>query len=88
MRKQDIEKVVSAYDGFKDIDKYARVVGVKEIADEHDYNLNVRRFVDNSPEEEKIDVAAVWKELQQLEKEREQIDKKVAGYIKELKYSK
>lgn len=86
LRDRDIEKIVSAYDDFKDIDKYARAVDIKEIADEHDYNLNVSRFVDTSPEEEKIDVSAVWSELKQLEKEREEIDERVEGYIKELNY--
>ena len=86
LRKQDTDKIVRAYDDFKDVEKYARVVDVKEISDENEYNLNVRRFVDNSEEEEIIDVSAVWQELKQLEKEREEIDKKVEGYIKELKY--
>ncbi|MEK7072283.1 MAG: type I restriction-modification system subunit M, partial [Patescibacteria group bacterium] len=87
LRKQDIEKIVSAHNEYKNIEKYARVVGVKEIAEENEYNLNVRRYIDNSEEEEKSDVAAVWRELKRLEKEREQIDRKVENYIKELNYT-
>ncbi len=86
LRKQDIEKITSAYDKYESIEKYARVVDTKEITEENEYNLNVRRYIDSTEEEEKIDVSAVWKELKQLEKEREEIDKKVEGYIKELKY--
>lgn len=86
LRKQDIEKITSAYDKYESIEKYARVVDIKEIAEENEYNLNVRRYIDSTEEEEKIDVSAVWKELRQLEKDREEIDKKVEGYIKELKY--
>ncbi|MCK5027568.1 MAG: type I restriction-modification system subunit M, partial [Candidatus Pacebacteria bacterium] len=38
LRKKDIEKIVSAFEGYKDIEKYARVVDVKEI-EENEFNL-------------------------------------------------
>lgn len=85
LRKKDIEKIVSAYEGFRDIEKYARVVDVSELA-ENEYNLNVRRYVASGDEEEVIDVSTVWQELKQLEKERDEADKKVEYFIKELKY--
>jgi len=85
LRVQDIEKIVSAYDGYKDIEKYARVVDVKEI-EENDFNLNIRRYVENSEDEEMVDVKAIKEELIVLEKERREIDKKVENYLKELKY--
>ncbi len=85
LRNQDIEKIVSAFDNWKDINKYARVISAEEIK-ENDYNLNVRRYIDSSEIEEKIDVSIVWKELKQIEKEKEEINKKVEGYLKELKY--
>lgn len=87
LRKQDIEKIISAYDKYQDIEKYAKVVGIKEL-EENEYNLNVRRYIDGSEEQEEIDVKQVWQELQTLEKEREEVAKKVAGYIKELGYEK
>lgn len=87
LRKKDIDKIVKAYDDYQDIEKYARVVNFEEL-EENDFNLNVRRYIDSSEEEEEIDVKAVWKELQQLEKDRIGIDQKVAGYIKELGYIK
>ncbi len=85
LRNQDIEKIASAFDNWKDINKYARVISAEEIK-ENDYNLNVRRYIDSSEIEEKIDVSVVWKELKQIEKEKEEINKKVEGYLKELKY--
>ena len=85
LRKKDIEKIVSAFDSFRDIEKYARVVDVKEL-EENEFNLNVRRYVENGEEEEIIDVKTVWNELKEVEKEREKIDKKVEGYLKQLKY--
>ncbi len=85
LRKKDIDKIVKAYDDYKDVEKYARIVDIKEI-EENEFNLNVRRYIENVEEEEEIDISAVWKELQILEKERGKIDKEVAGYLKELKY--
>ena len=85
LRKQDIEKIIKAYDQYQDIEKYARVVGIKEI-EENEYNLNVRRYIDSNDEQEVIDVKKVWKELQTLEKDRDEINKKVTSFIKELGY--
>lgn len=85
LRKKDIEKIVSAFEGYRNIEKYTRVIEVKEIK-ENEFNLNVRRYVENGEEEEIIDVKSVWDELKEIEKEREKVDKKVEGYLKELKY--
>ncbi len=85
LRKQDIDKIVKAYDQYGDAEKYAKVVGVKEI-EENDFNLNVRRYIDSTDEQEMIDVKQVWSEIKQLEIERDEIDKKVTGFIKELGY--
>jgi len=86
LRKQDIDKIIKTYDQYQDVEKYARVVDKKEIED-NEYNLNVRRYIDSNEEQEIIDVKKVWQELNVLEKEREEISKKVAGFIKELGYS-
>ena len=85
LRKKDIEKVVSAFEGYRDIEKFARVVDIKEL-EENEFNLNVRRYVENGEEEEVVDVKTVWSEVREIEKDREAIDKKVEGYLKELKY--
>ena len=61
------------------------MVNIKELA-ENEYNLNVRRYVENSEDEVIVDVKEVWNELKEIEKEREVVDKKVEGYLKELKY--
>lgn len=85
LRKKDIEKIVSAFEGYRDIEKYARVVPFKEI-EENEFNLNVRRYVENGDEEEIVDVKTVWQELKEIEKEKENVDKKVENYLKELRY--
>ncbi len=85
LRKKDIEKIVEAFDGYRDIEKYARVVDMKVLA-ENEFNLNVRRYVENGEEEVVVDVKTVWGEVKEIEKEREVANKKVEGFLSELKY--
>ncbi len=85
LRDQDIDKIVSAFEKWEDQDKYCRVVSLEEIK-ENDYNLNIARYVDTTEEEEQIDIAEALHQLRQLEKEREEIEKVMYGYLKELGY--
>lgn len=85
LRIQDIQKIVRTHDAYKSIEKYARVVDLKEIQ-KNGYNLDVRRYIEDSDEEEKIDVFAVRKELATLEKEYIEINKKVGAFLDELDY--
>lgn len=87
LRKQDIEKIIKVYDRYQDVEKYARVVNEKEIA-ENEYNLNVKRYIDGNEAQEQVDIKQVWKELQILEKEREEANKKVTNFIREFGYDK
>jgi type I restriction enzyme M protein len=54
---QHAEKIVAAYKAYRDIPGFARVVDLTELA-ANDYNLNIRRYVDNSPPPEPQDVRA------------------------------
>jgi len=59
LRPEHIEKIASTYDRFEDVFGYARVVPLSEIADPaNDWNLNIRRYVDNAPPPEPHDVRA------------------------------
>ncbi len=59
LRPEHVEKVVTAYERFTDLPGYARVVPITEIADPaNDWNLNIRRYVDNAPPPEPQDVRA------------------------------
>jgi type I restriction enzyme M protein len=59
LRPEHVEKVVSTFDRYQNIPGYARVVPLAEIASEaNDFNLNIRRYVDNSPPPEPHDVRA------------------------------
>lgn len=83
LRDKDIEKIVSAFDTYEDIEKYARVVSLEEIKN-NDYNLNITRYIDKSEEEEQVDISAVLKDLKGLEEKQTEIKKKLSGYLQEL----
>ena len=54
---QHAEKIVSAFREYRDIPSFARVVEIGELVD-NDFNLNIRRYVDNTPPPEPQDVRA------------------------------
>ena len=58
LRPEDTEKIDFVFTHKREIPKYSRLVDKTEIADAHDYNLNIRRYVDNTPEPEPEDVSA------------------------------
>jgi len=57
LRPEDIEKIDFVFTHKKEIEKYSKLIDKKTI-EEHDYNLNIRRYVDNTPEPEPEDVKA------------------------------
>jgi len=57
LRPEDIEKITTVFNGKKEIPKYSSLVDIKEI-EQNDFNLNIRRYIDNSPEPEMEDVHA------------------------------
>jgi len=57
LRAEDIEKITHVYRKHLDVPKYSRNVPVDELEQE-DFNLNIRRYVDNSPPPEPHDVRA------------------------------
>jgi len=57
LRPEDIEKIDYVFTHKLEVSKYSRLVGISEI-EGHDWNLNIRRYVDNSPAPEPEDVRA------------------------------
>jgi len=80
---EHIEKILSTYKKRKDMDKYAHCAPFDEIK-ENDFNLNIPRYVDTFEEEEEIDIAAVQKEIDQIEAELKDVRAKIAEYLKEV----
>lgn len=58
LRPEDIEKIDFVFTQKRELPKYSRLVDKKEIVEQHDYNLNIRRYVDNTPDAEPEDVQA------------------------------
>jgi type I restriction enzyme M protein len=57
LRQEDIEKISYIYHNKHVLDKYSKLVTLEELAAE-EYNLNIRRYVDNAPPPEPQDVKA------------------------------
>ncbi len=60
LRPEDIEKIIYVFEHSKEEPKYSRIVPIFEILDKekNDGNLNSRRYVDNSPDQEPQNVRA------------------------------
>jgi len=81
---ENINKIVEAYRKFSNIEGFSRAVDIKDIA-ANDYNLNVTLYAMPIEEKEHIDILKEFSELRELEKERQEIDKKIEEYIAELR---
>ncbi|MDU5082732.1 N-6 DNA methylase [uncultured Tissierella sp.] len=57
LRPEDLQKIIHVYRNKMQVPKYSRLVPIADLAKEG-YNLNIRRYVDNSPEPEPHDVRA------------------------------
>lgn len=83
LRDKDIDKIVAAYEKREDVEKFAHVATMDEIA-ENGFNLNIPRYVDTFEPEPEIDLNAVAKEIRDLQGEIKDIDAKLKPYFKEL----
>jgi type I restriction enzyme M protein len=57
LREQDIHKIVDTFSKQTDVQRYARMVSVEEIADpKNNYNLNLPRYIDSTEPEDLQDI--------------------------------
>jgi type I restriction enzyme M protein len=54
------EEIATTFHAFKDVEKYAKVVGLEEV-ERNDWNLNISRYVETTDAAEKIDVSHAWR---------------------------
>ena len=85
LRHQDIEHISRTFHAYADVEKYARVVLVKEI-EQNDWNLNISRYVETPDEEERIDVGEAGRGLRELERKRSEAEGTMNRYLAELGY--
>lgn len=83
LRPADIDRIVATYEKRKTVAKYSSLAKPAQLA-EHDYNLNIPRYVDTFEPEPEIDVGAVQAEIADLEHQLANVRKRMAGYLKEL----
>lgn len=57
LRQEDIEKLTYVYRNKEEVCKYSKLITIQELVAE-DFNLNIRRYIDNSPPAEPQDVKA------------------------------
>lgn len=79
LRASDIQKILTTYENYQDVKRYAKVVSIAEVR-ENDYNLNIRRYADTSPPFEIFDVNAIlYGGVPVYEIENEYIQEKLQG---------
>ena len=83
LRECDIDKIVFAYETRTDVEKYAHVATMEEIA-ENGFNLNIPRYVDIFEKEPEIDLAVVAQEIRTLQSEIKTINAELKPYFDEL----
>jgi type I restriction enzyme M protein len=84
LSKKNIEKIVSVYKSFGEVDGISRVVSLDKIK-ENDYNLNVSLYVFPEEEEEEIDVLKEWEKLTELERSIDKLNEKINTIIEEVR---
>ena len=85
LRDSDIQKIISAYRGYKDIDRYSHIAD-PEVLQENEFNLSVPRYVDTSEDKEEIDIQATIDELTNLKEQRIELEMQVRENLKRLGY--
>ena len=83
MSDENVEKIADVFNNKKEIDKFSRLVSLKEI-EENDFNLNITRYIDTFEDEEEIDIDEVNKQLKEIDKELEETEKEIQKMISEL----
>jgi type I restriction enzyme M protein len=83
LRDEDTEKIITTFDTFKSVDKYAEVVTLETIK-ENDCNLNISRYIDTTEEEEEIDIDLVLQDIRELKFKIVNNEEKLNGYLADL----
>jgi len=84
LRDEDVLRIVETYRKRQPIDKFSYVASLKEIIDDHDYNLNIPRYVNTFEEEEPVNLEAVAAELKSIDNELAETNAKIEAFCKEL----
>ena len=81
---EHIDKIVETYKHRKEEDRYSRVISLEEIEREHDFNLNISRYVSTAGAEQEVELAIVHGQLGALQKKIQSAAKTHNAYLEEL----
>jgi type I restriction enzyme M protein len=80
---ENIRKIADVYSSFTEEKGFSRIVSLEEMK-ENDYNLNVTLYVMPVEKGEDIDIVKEFSELKKLEKERQEVERKLEGILAEI----
>ncbi len=83
----NVARLAGAVDRWEDEELFCRVVGLDEIR-ANDHNLNLTRYVQTDPPPPRIDVRAEVQTLHNLMTTRDDAERRMLGFLKEVGYAK
>ena len=84
---EHIARIVGAYQAFEDVDRFAHVAGLEEMAS-NDFNLNISRYVDTTEPVEVMSVEEALSQLREAERRRDEAAAKMDGLLAEMGYAR
>ena len=82
---ENVQRFVQSYNSYQDIERFARIVPMQEIA-ANDYNLNIARYVHTKEDEVLIDVKSELHSLKELIAKRNDAESTMLTHLKGLGY--
>lgn len=80
---EHIDRIVTAYQYRREEERFSRRVSMREIA-ENDFNLNISRYISTAEPEAEVDLAAVHRELTELDARIAQAAARHNSFLREL----
>lgn len=84
LQPEHIDKIIDTYQYRREETHYSRRVSSDVIENEHDFNLNISRYISTGMDEEEIDLLATHTSLVNIEKEIALATERHNAYLKEL----
>lgn len=85
LSQENISKIVGTFESFKEMDGFSAIKTNDEVL-KRDGNLNVTLYVSDAKSEEIIDIKAVLSDIDEIDKQLEEVNGKLNSYMKELGY--
>jgi type I restriction enzyme M protein len=83
LRDDDITRIVGAVDTRQNVDRYSRLATVEEIR-ENEFNLSISRYVDTYEREESVDLVAVQREIDHIERDLAEVRRDISQRLRTL----